>query len=374
MKRIFFNMFLAVAAVASVMSCSRTKGSDPSREGDTLTAESQLLSLVDYGDYLIADVRNPWVDSLPLLERYVLVGRDFTGDLPEGTVVRVPLESSVVYSSVHGGAVNELGAIASIKGVADGQYFMNADIAGRIRDGRIADVGNSMSPSVEMIVELDPDAILLSPFQNKESGAVTKLGVPVMQLVDYMEATPLGRAEWIKLLGALYGQRERADSIYAAVLGDYRRLSDSVASVAGEGPVVLTEQPMSSGEWNVPAGGSYMARMLSDAGGRYPWSMTEGAGSLKLDAAAVLDKAEMADFWLIRSFGPMTLAGLKESNPLNGHFKAVGDGGVYVCDTSVSPLFDEFPFHPERLLRDYAIIFHPALFPGERLRYFNQLK
>ncbi len=94
---------------------------------------------------------------------------------------------------------------------------------------------------------------------------------------------------------------------------------------------------MSSGEWNVPAGGSYMARMLSDAGGRYPWSMTEGAGSLKLDAAAVLDKAEMADFWLIRSFGPMTLAGLKESNPLNGHFKAVGDGGVYVCDTSVSP-------------------------------------
>jgi iron complex transport system substrate-binding protein len=102
--------------------------------------------------------------------------------------------------------------------------------------------------------------------------------------------------------------------------------------------------------------------------------MTEGAGSLKLDAAAVLDKAEMADFWLIRSFGPMTLAGLKESNPLNGHFKAVGDGGVYVCDTSVSPLFDEFPFHPERLLRDYAIIFHPALFPGERLRYFNQLK
>lgn len=374
MKRIFFNMFLAVAAVAFVVSCSHANGGGAAREGDTLTAESQLLSLVDYGDYLIADVRNPWVDSLPLLERYVLAGRDFTGDLPEGTVVRVPLESSVVYSSVHGGAVNELGAVASIKGVADGQYFMNADIAGRIRDGRIADVGNSMSPSVEMIVDLDPDAILLSPFQNKESGAVTRLGVPVVQLVDYMEPTPLGRAEWIKLLGALYGKRERADSIYAAVLGDYRRLSDSVASVVGEGPVVLTEQPMSSGEWNVPAGGSYMARMLSDAGGWYPWRATEGAGSLKLDAAAVLDKAEMADFWLIRSFGPMTLAGLKESNPLNGHFKAVREGGVYVCDTSVSPLFDEFPFHPERLLRDYAIIFHPALFPGEHLSYFNQLK
>ncbi len=369
MKKLIYAILVA-ASLTAVCSCGGGSKNAIGSEGDTLTHVADLLTMVDYGDYIVADVRNPWADSTALLARYVLVPRDYDGPMPEGTQVRVPLERSVVYSGVYGGAIVELGAIDAITGVADGQYFKQASIAERIKSGRITDVGNSQSPSVESIVDQDPGAIIMSPYQNMEMGAVEKLGIPIVQFVDYMESEPLGRAEWIKLLGVLYGQKEKSDSIYNAVTEEYNERK-ARAKTDGRNPVVLAEQPMSGGAWDVAAGGSYMARLIKDAGGAYPWADTKGAGSLKLDAAAVLDKAADADVWIIRSYGPLSLESLGANNPLSSHFKAFKTGNVWICDTSVSPLFDEFPFHPERLLNDYMLM----IAPGESspaLTYFER--
>lgn len=369
MKSIFAKYITAISTILLIASCQGSSVKIDSM-GDTLTVQSQLLTLVEYDGYFVADIRNPWTDNEQLLDRYIIAPRGYSGDLPQGIVVSVPLESSVVYSSVHGGAIAELKAVDAICGVADKQYFISPQVAERIATGRIADVGNSMAVSVEKIVELSPDAILMSPFQNKESGAITKLGIPVVQCVDYMEPTPLGRAEWIKLLGVLYGRRSEADSIFAAVSSEYSSLCDYADSLS-DTPMVLPEQPMLSGQWDLPAGESYMARMLHDASVVYPWADTGGQGSLNLDAASVLDRAADADYWFIRAFGPLTLSDLQSTNPLNQHFKAFKDGRVYVCNTSVSPLFDEFPFHPELLLREYIKMFHPASLPDYTLRYFS---
>lgn len=369
MKKLIHTVLITIIG-ASVYSCGGGGKEAITVEGDTLTHVADLLTMVDYGDYIVADVRNPWADSTSLLARYVLASRNYNGALPKGTEVRVPIGRSVVYSGVYGGAIVELGAIDAITGVADGQYFKQASIAERIKSGRITDVGNSQSPSVECIVDLDPEAIIMSPYQNMEMGAVEKLGIPVVQFVDYMESDPLGRAEWIKLLGVLYGQKEKSDSIYKAVTEEYNERK-ALAETDGSHPVVLVEQPMSGGAWDVPAGGSYMARLIKDAGGLYPWADTDGAGSLKLDAAAVLDRAVEADVWIIRSYGPLTLESLGANNPLSSHIKAFRNGNVWICDTSVSPLFDEFPFHPERLLKDYMQMIVPNA-DSPVLTYFNR--
>lgn len=370
MKSIFAICITLLAALLLFGSC---RGSNCKIEvhGDTLTVESQLLTIVDCGEYIVADVRNPWDANTQLLDRYVLVPKGYTANLPEGIVVAVPLQSSVVYSSVHGGAIAELQAVDAISGVADKEYFIAKDVAERICSGQIADVGNSMSVSIEKIVDLAPDAILMSPFQNKESGAITKIGTPVVQCVDYMEQTPLGRAEWIKLLGILYNRRSKADSIFETVSAEYAQLCDYAVQL-DDTPIALPEQPMPSGVWNVPAGESYMAKILCDAGANYPWADRRGVGSLNLDAAMVFDKAGNADYWVIRSFGQLSLADLQSANPLNQHFKAFKSGNVYVCNTSESPLFDEFPFHPEKLLREYIKIFHPTALPDYQLRYFTR--
>lgn len=363
--------YIILAAICLWSASCRNTRSESLEEGQRLTSEAKLLKLVEYDGYTVADVRNPWSDdSTSLLARYILVGSDFKGKLPEGTIVHVPLSNSIVYSSVHTGIIDEIGALGAVGAVADGNYFTSGKMKQLISSGKVKDVGSSLSPSQETIIDIDPGAILLSPFQNQDMGGVDKLGIPIIQLADYMESTPLGRAEWIRFIGRLYGKAQLADSIYKTVEEAYTTMSENVAGVAAK-PSVITEQQY-GGSWDMPAGQSYMARILADAGADYIWADTKGSGSLKLDPATVFEKGEDADFWLIRSYGPLSADGLAASAPFNSHFKAFKNGNVYVCDTSRIPLFDEFPFHPERILADYIRIFHPGLLSGE-LRYFSRL-
>lgn len=356
-------------------SCSGGKSSDNATiSGDTLTVETSLLTIVDCGEYTIADVVNPW-DTTQLLGKYILIDRNAPqpDNLPEGTIVKVPVRSSIVYSSVHAGAIEEIGAIDAITGVCDAQYYKMPAIVDRLKSGKIMDAGNSMSPSVERIVELSPEAILASPFQNAGHGAIEQLHIPIIECADYMETTPLARAEWIKLFGELYGNRAAADSIYRSVASRYRDLAQSALSVS-EKPTVVSEMII-DGVWYVPGGRSYAARLFADAGADYPWSDDSSTGSLQLDFSAVYDRAHDADIWLIKTYGiNLTLADLKASYSLNARMKAFSTGGVYASNTATASLFEDFPFHPDLLLKEYINIFHPGLLPDSTLRYFQRVE
>lgn len=342
--------------------------------GDTLTHDSRLLTLIDCGQYTVADVADPWNEG-ETLGRYILVNRDSRPDsLPAGTVIEVPLQTSLVYSSVHAGAIDELGAIGRVTAVCDAPYFKIPAIVDGLRSGDVVDAGASASPSIETIIGHRPGAILLSPFQNAGHGAIQQLGIPIIECADYMEATPLGRAEWIKLLGILYGNRQLADSIYAGVKERYTSLADSANHVRMMMPVVVSER-VTDGVWYVPGGRSYQARMFADAGARYPWSADSTAGSLQLDFPAVYDKAHMADVWLIRTYGQdLTLEQLEADYSPNSRMKAFHNGGVFSCNTSESSLFEEFPFHPDLLLREYINIFYPGYLDNDSLRYYRRVK
>ncbi len=339
-----------------------------------LVEEAQLLRIYDGGDYFRVEVVNPW-DTAAMLGRYLLVERGVVPDsLPTGdfTMVEVPLQKSLVYSSVHAGIVDEMGKADAVAGVADGRYFNKPPFADRIRRGGIVDVGSSMSPSMEAIMALRPDAILVSPFENAGHGVLEQTGIPVIECADYMESTPKGRAEWVRFLGLLYGCREVADSIYGAVTHAYDAIKARVAQ-SDVRPLVLTEM-LTDGYWFVPGGGSYMARLLQDAGARYPWGNDGSTGSLQLDFSSVYAKAADADFWLVKTYGhDLTLDDMRSVYLLNSQFKAFKEGNVYVANTADAPLFEEFPFHPEKLLEEYAMIFHPEL-AGGRLRYFHRAR
>ena len=214
-----------------------------------------------------------------------------------------------------------------------------------------------MGPTVEKVIEMSPDTILLSPYQDATYGQITKLDIPIIECADYMEFTPLGRAEWIKFYGELLGRRAMADSIYRAVEKAYCEIRQSCSRQSpSKRTKVLTEMVL-SGVWNVPGGQSYMSQMIQDAGGLYPWADEPSTGSLNLDFNQVLAVAQDADVWLIKSFFIHSLADLKGAYSLNDQFKAFQRHQVYVCDTNESHLFERFPFHPEVLLQEYADIF-----------------
>ena len=97
--------------------------------------------------------------------------------------------------------------------------------------------------------------------------------------------------------------------------------------------------------------------------------------SIQLTFEAVLEKASDADVWLIRynSKQPATYNSLLSENQGYARFKAFKDKQVYGCNTYYINFYEETPFHPDMLLRDFAIIAHPDLKLGTP-KYFNLLK
>ena len=188
---------------------------------DSVITVAKLLSMHRTAHYTTVTVGDPWRGGV--LHRYVLVPRDqdLPADLPEGTVVRTPISNALVYSSVHTSLFNELGSLDAVKGVVDKQYFNDSTLVAGINDGTITDCGNSMNPTVERVINMQPDAILLSPYQDASYGQIAKMDIPIIECADYLEYDPLGRAEWVKFYGELLGKRDRADSLYQAVVDAY---------------------------------------------------------------------------------------------------------------------------------------------------------
>lgn len=372
MKRVALGLLACVLCLTALSSCGAKTAGGASTTADSLTTQAQLLKLEPAEGYTLATIKDPWKGGV--LHRYVLVPKDkpVPAHLPEGTVVRIPISNALVYSSVHTSVMKELGGFAAVKGVCDTQFFTDTDVLEGVKQGQIADCGSSMAPTVEKVIAMQPDAILLSPYQDASYGQITKLNIPIIECADYMEYTPLGRAEWIKFYGLLLDKQTQADSIYQAVTVNYNSIKQQAAKATTH-PMVLTETVI-SGVWNVPGGQSYMARILQDAGAEYPWKDDKSTGSLNLDFNQVLAVAQQADVWFIKSFNIHSYADLKGAYTLNDQFKAYKQRRVYICDTNKTRLFEQFPFHPDRLLADYFAIIHPEMQAGDiATTYFTPL-
>lgn len=345
--------------------CSCT-GGNSSHKGDYEEIPlrySRNFRMEDTGEgCTIVSLRNPW-DTTKTQAVYALVdkGRDIPSDLRKDAIVlRTPLEKSVVYSSVHVNLLDELGAFSSISGVCDPQYILNPKALKAIEDGSILDCGNSMAPNMEKIIASRPGAVLLSPYENSNDNVkFANTGIPVVLTADYMESTPLARAEWMRFYGRLFGKGAEADSLFAEVEKNYMDAS-KIALGEKKRPMVLFDL-IYSNIWNVPTSGSVTGRLIEDAGGTNPFAEQTKAGSAQLSPEEVLVKAQNADIWLIRYNEPkdFTLTKLADDNPMYQRFKAYKDGNVYVSDTSTSGIFEDGSFHPDRVLKEMVRLIHP---------------
>lgn len=334
---------------------------------------AQLLKMRTGDGYTTVEILNPW-DSAAILHRYVLVPKDSRPprNLPEGDVVSIPLQRAAVYSSVHCGLADELGAFAAVRGVCDLQFINLPKVHRGVEQGSITDLGSSMAPNIERIINLQPDAILLSPFENSGSyGKLGKLHIPIIECADYMEATPLGRAEWMKLFGLLLGREREADSLFAAISKRY----NGMRRTPGEHPTVVTEMKTGS-TWYVAGGRSYVSALIRDAGGNYLFKDVASTGSVPQSPEKVFDMAQKADVWLIKYGQPkdMTLKELGEAWPANIHIKAYRDGEVYGCNLAASLFYEATPFHPDILLEEYISILHPEIHAKKDRKYYHKLK
>lgn len=361
---------LLFAAVCSLLSCKGQNGRSAHAGGDTLQLRhAQHLTIVRHAGYTTVDLADPWNEG-KTLHTYVLVPRTapdgsdnpLPTDLPKGTVVRTPLQHSVIATSAHCRLLQDFGRLTCIAGICDLPYMHLPAVQQRCREGRIADCGSSMSPALETVLDLQPDAIFLSPFQNSGGyGRLEKLDIPIIETADYMETSPLGRAEWMRYYGILFGAEHVADSLFAAVETEYCRLKE-LALRSAHRPNVLMDKQMSS-VWYVPGGHSTVGRLIADANLRYPWAADTHSGSLALAFESVFEQAADADLWLLRynAPSPLTLRSLASEHQGYSRLPVWQKGNVYGCNSYGNTFHEDTPFRPDLLLRDFITIGHPDL-------------
>lgn len=368
------TLFIFILTLLLGCSCQKNSEEQKHIEGNVITTDAHLLNLVDCGDYLYAEVRVNATDSLPLAKYVIIDSGAHPESIPEGCIViNAPLKNTIVSSSVHASGVNELGKLDAIAGVTDVSYYVQDDsVFVRVQEGKIANVGASFAPDIEKIIDLNPDGIVITPYEGDGYNELKKLKVPKILMTDYLESTPLGRAEWLMFIGAIYGRFDEAKAIYKKVNEKYQRLRVCAAKCEGS-PLIITEKPM-SGVWYVPGGGSYMATLISDASATYPWYKTTESGSIPMDVASIINAGSEAEFWLIKDAKDITKENLLADVPHARAFKAFPDN-VYVCNTIKRPYFNAVAFHPELILEDMVAIFHrgECETSGE-LRFFKPLE
>ena len=344
--------------------------------GDTVRFRyAHLLDLVRYQGYTVATIHHPWRQNA-VLHQYVLVPADSVvpEGLPEGTVIRTPLRRSVVFTTVHCSLLSMLHREGSVAGVADLKYIKAPFVQAGVDSGRIVDCGDGMSPVIEKIIDLHPDALLLSPFENSGGyGPLEEIDIPIVECAEYMEPTPLGRAEWVRFYGMLYGCEREADSLFAVVDSSYNALKHLTPITHHPSPLL---DKITGSVWYVPGGRSTIGQMLADAGADYPWADDEHSGSVALPFETVLERAGESDVWLLRYSSKQKLTRQQLLSEHRGYnqFHSYRKGRVYGCNVEQSLFYEESPFRPDLLLSDFIRILHPEALPQYELRYYHLIE
>ena len=212
----------------------------------------------------------------------------------------------------------------------------------------------------------------MSPFENSGGiGKLQQLNIPVVMAADYMEQSPLGRAEWMKLYGMLFGCEQTADSLFNVVDSTYNSLK-SMAIKMKKGRSILTERKTGA-TWYCPGGKSTIAQLIADANGGYAFANDTQSGSLALPFEQVLSKAGNSDIWAFKYDGPHPLSRQELLSEYHGYagLKAFQTGEIYQCNASATFYFEETCFRPDYLLREFIQLLHPEAKLGG-LRYYKK--
>ncbi len=369
--------------VLALVSCKNqsSKDKEPKVSESTFSPISYAngLEISHHQDYSIVTLTEPWPGSNTSF-RYLLKKNETSVDKEDtfDAVVQVPLTSIVVTSTTHIPSLEMLQVEKSLKGFPNLDYISSEKTRKLIDNGTIVELGKNESLNTEVLIDLNPDALITFAVEGQNTTVATlqKTGIPVLYNADWTETHPLGKAEWIKFFGVLFGKEKEADSIFSTIEKNYQE-AKSLAETTSEKPTVLSGA-MFRDVWYLPQGGSWGAQFIEDAHGAYLWKDTEGTGSLSLNLESVLEKGKNADFWI----GPSQFYSyqqMEEAHTVYTQFKAFQEEKIYSFTTKKGPkggvvYYELAPNRPDLVLKDLIKILHPEVLPDYPLYFFEPLQ
>ena len=337
--------------------------------GENLMRHARNISVYekDYG-YRV-EVLCPWDTTLSLGSFAFVKDSAKTVDSDVKGTLNLPVKSVVSFSATQWAVFMRLGEIDRVKGILEGRFVTDSTMRALLAQEKVYDIGTEASADIERMIQLQPDALLYSPYFDGNQGGLNVIGAVLFPFADYMENTPLGRAEWIRVIGMLAGCEDKADAWFDDIERRYNALSTLCANVEHR-PTVFSDLPF-NGQWYVAGGKSYIAKLFADAGADYIWKDNPSTASVPMDAESILSKAQNAEYWRVINSNPfpMTYAALAKENPVYPLFDAFKNKRIIVCDILPTGYFEQSQCEPDLLLADFIHFFHPELLTGEWADY-----
>lgn len=300
---------------------------------------------------------------------------------PGAILIQSPCKSIAALSSIYATVFCELGCLHQVTAIDNIDYVNNPQLIAKFQKGGLKELARMPQVDIEQTVVLKPEIIFMFGMGDAEKDLDKRLEqtkIPVAISVDHLEGSPLARAEWIRFFAAFVDKDRQADSIFKDVERRYFELKRRAANAASK-PTVFTEIKFGD-TWYMPGGKSFMAQLLSDAGADYLWKDDEKEGSIPLSFEQVYAKAREADYWLNLS----TLKTKKELLAFEARyaeFNAFKKGNLFnntkhTNSFGYSSYWETGMIHPDRILSDLILIFHPELYRRAEgdIFYYEKLK
>ena len=348
---------------------SRQKSSIKYAEGFDIIEENGVKKLI---------IKAAYQNSKEVFEYSIIQRRKNTIANKNNKTIEVPVKHFVTTSTTHIPMIELLDEENAIIGFPNATYISSEKTRALIDKGNIVEIGKESSLNTEILLHLQPELVVgySVASADKSLSTLKKAGIKVIYNGDWLEETPLGRAEWIKFFGVLFDKEQQADSIFNLIETNYLE-AKKIALKATKKPTILSGAIMSKDIWNLPAGNSFVATFLKDANVDYLWEKTEGKGSLSLSFESVFDKAQNADFWIAPGYFS-TQKQLVNNNSLYAKFNAFKNDKIYTPTTKKGITggviyYELAPTRPDFVLKDIIKITNPDLLPKYKLTFFEKM-
>lgn len=379
----YSRSFLLILLMIYITSCRDKKihSAGEIGTGKDIIVTASRLRLTRYENFTRVTIIDPWQGAGNVNLEYYLVpkGKRPPAGIDSSMIIKVPIQKIICMSTTHIAMISALNEGNTIAGMSGTGFIYARDLAARVKLGLIADVGYETNLNKELILQIRPDLTMIYGVGNESAGYVGKireLGIRVIYNADYLETDPLGKAEWIKLFGALYSRESIADSIFNAETADYEKLRSFLAKNVTARPKVLLGLPFKD-TWFISPGNSYMSKLIWDAGGDYLWKDVRSSVSMPYGLENVYLKAMEADYWL--DIG--TVKTRQEISAIDHRLADIScfkRGNLYnnnkrINEKGGNDFWESGALYPHLLLRDIAIILHPELFSNMELLYYTKV-
>lgn len=375
--KLFINLLLSIL-LFSFMGCQNSKPTIKKNSTTNEVKHATGFSLKNYDDFSIVTVSNPWPNSNKTFT-YVLHKKNsiIPDSLKQFQQIQIPIKNIVVTSTTHIPSLEMLDVTDKLIGFPNLNYISSEKVRARIDAKKIKELGSNQSLNTEALIDMQPEVIIGYGIDNTNPTLdnLQKSGLKVVLNGDWNEQSPLGKAEWIKLFGALFDKQTLANSLFKSIEHEYTTTLSLVKN-STQKPSILAGA-LYEDKWYLPQGESWGAQFLANAGGNYLWQQTKGTGSLALSFEEVIEKGLNADFWI----GPgqfTSLADLAKASENYTKFKSYKTKNIYTFSAKKGKTggviyYELAPNRPDIVLKDLVKILHPDLLPNHTSYFFQKL-